>query len=255
VTGHKGLDGWYDGDVTLAWTVTEPDSPDSVVRTGCADQTITQDQAATTYTCTARSAGGTSSVASVTIKRDATAPTLAPKVPAQVLLGSGPVAVDPGATDATSGVRSADCATGSSGTAGLRTVGCKATDRAGNKARTDATYLVEYVISDVRASGPAARERWTARAAGSSLSFRLTDARGRSIPDAEAQRLLRQGRVVVTGEGPARGRSDRARGRSLSYDARAHRFVLHGQPEGGPLRITVTYAGTSRSTSARAFRA
>ena len=57
--------------------MTEPESPNSLEKTGCDDQTVTSDQAATTYTCAATSDGGTTAVTSVTIKRDATAPTLA----------------------------------------------------------------------------------------------------------------------------------------------------------------------------------
>ena len=71
-----GANGWYKGNVTLAWTVTDLQSPNSVQKTGCVDQNITADQAATTYTCSATSAGGSAAEQSVTIKRDGTAPTI-----------------------------------------------------------------------------------------------------------------------------------------------------------------------------------
>ena len=71
-----GDNGWYRSDVSLAWTVTEPQSPSSLVTTGCVDQSITADQAATTYTCSATSAGGEAGEQSVTVKRDATAPSV-----------------------------------------------------------------------------------------------------------------------------------------------------------------------------------
>ena len=76
VSGTLGLNDWYRSDVTLTWLVAEPQSPSSLVKTGCVDQSITADQAATTYNCSATSAGGLSGPVSVVIKRDASAPTV-----------------------------------------------------------------------------------------------------------------------------------------------------------------------------------
>jgi hypothetical protein len=73
----NGDNGWYkSGNVTVVWTVSDPESPNSIVKTGCVDQNITADQPATTYSCSATSAGGSAAEQSVTIKRDATAPTI-----------------------------------------------------------------------------------------------------------------------------------------------------------------------------------
>jgi hypothetical protein len=69
----SGDNGWYTGDVSLTWTVTEGQSSETLTRTGCVDQEILADQAATTYSCSATSEGGTSS-SSVTLKRDSQAP-------------------------------------------------------------------------------------------------------------------------------------------------------------------------------------
>lgn len=69
-----GDHGWYRGDATLTWTVADADSPQSVVRTGCQDQVIDADQAETTYTCSATSAGGSAGPVSVSVKRDGSAP-------------------------------------------------------------------------------------------------------------------------------------------------------------------------------------
>lgn len=76
VVGTLGLNDWYRSDVTLTWLVEEPQSPSSLVKTGCVDQSITADQSATSYTCSATSAGGSSGPVSVVIKRDASAPTV-----------------------------------------------------------------------------------------------------------------------------------------------------------------------------------
>ena len=74
VTGTLGDNDWYTSNVNVDWTVSDPESAISS-QSGCADFSVTSDQNAQTYTCTATSAGGTSSQ-SVTIKRDATNPTI-----------------------------------------------------------------------------------------------------------------------------------------------------------------------------------
>jgi probable HAF family extracellular repeat protein len=76
VSGTNGQLGWYISDVTVSWTVSQPDSPASLTTTGCETTTVTADTDSTgvTFTCRASSDGGSSSK-SVTIQRDATAPT------------------------------------------------------------------------------------------------------------------------------------------------------------------------------------
>ncbi|HSL43105.1 MAG TPA: HYR domain-containing protein [Anaerolineales bacterium] len=74
LSGPAGANGWYIGDVTVDWTVSDPQSSYTVV--GCADTTFTSDTALQTVSCSATSAGGTSNQ-SVDIKRDATPPTAA----------------------------------------------------------------------------------------------------------------------------------------------------------------------------------
>jgi hypothetical protein len=71
-----GANGWYKSNVSLTWTVSEPESPSSLVKIGCVDQNITTDQVATTYSCSATSDGGSAGVVNATIKRDATAPVI-----------------------------------------------------------------------------------------------------------------------------------------------------------------------------------
>jgi hypothetical protein len=76
VTGTLGNNGWYTSNVNVTWTVTDAQSTVST-SSGCGATTITTDTAGTTITCSATSAGGTNAQ-SVTIKRDATAPSLQP---------------------------------------------------------------------------------------------------------------------------------------------------------------------------------
>jgi hypothetical protein len=76
-TSPDGLNGWYKSDVTLTWDVSDDQSPNSLQKTKCDDQNITVDQAETTYSCSATSAGGSVGPVEVKIKRDATAPSVA----------------------------------------------------------------------------------------------------------------------------------------------------------------------------------
>lgn len=74
VSGLRGNPGWYVGDVSLSWSVTDGQSAVSSSN-GCDAASIQDDTNGTTFTCRATSLGGTAS-ASVTIKRDATPPTM-----------------------------------------------------------------------------------------------------------------------------------------------------------------------------------
>lgn len=74
LSGTLGLNGWYTSDVTISWSVTDPES--SITSTsGCGNSSLTADTSGTSFTCTAASAGGTSSH-TVTVKVDKTAPQL-----------------------------------------------------------------------------------------------------------------------------------------------------------------------------------
>lgn len=74
VTGTLGNNGWYTGDVVVSWSVNDPESSVSA-STGCDTTSVTTDTAGVTFTCTATSGGGTNTQ-SVTVKRDATAPSV-----------------------------------------------------------------------------------------------------------------------------------------------------------------------------------
>ncbi len=74
VVGTLGNNGWYTSDVNVSWSVVDNEST-ITSQSNCGNQSVTSDTAGVTFTCTATSGGGTSSE-SVTIKRDATAPTI-----------------------------------------------------------------------------------------------------------------------------------------------------------------------------------
>jgi hypothetical protein len=139
-----GEDGWYTGDVLLNWTVNDPDSG-ITSSSGCDDLTISADQDATTYTCTATSAGGTNSVTTVAIKRDATKPDITwnggPEAGGSYYFGSVPTAPTCDATDDLSGPDGCSVS-GYSNATGEQTMTATAYDKAGNKKVEERTYTV-----------------------------------------------------------------------------------------------------------------
>jgi len=149
-----GSNGWYTGNVSLTWTVTDPES--TVTKTGCVDQAISTDQGPTTYSCSASSAGGSAGPVTVSIKRDATAPTVSwtggPASGGTYVYGSVPSAPTCSAVDAISGPDS--CAvTGYSADAGTHTMTATAKDLAGNTATSSRTYTVEKAAASCSVSG------------------------------------------------------------------------------------------------------
>jgi hypothetical protein len=136
-----GANGWYRTDVAVDWTVSDAES--AATLDGCADASHTTDGTFTS-TCSATSTGGSAGPVSVTVKRDATPPTLEPVVSGD--LGEdgwyvGDVAVSWTATDATSGVDPATVcapATPTEDTSG-ETFSCTVSDLAGNSASASVT--------------------------------------------------------------------------------------------------------------------
>jgi hypothetical protein len=170
VSGTLGDNGWYTSDVHVSWTVSDPESTptsralevDGQVTDGfgCGPTPITADTDGMTITCHAMSAAHPTS-ASVTIKRDATPPTIghvvvpAPPDGANGWFVTGPT-VTFSCADATSpGSGLAGClADGQPGpsktlgeSASAQSVGGTATDQAGNQTQDAATNL-EVDLSD-----------------------------------------------------------------------------------------------------------
>ena len=74
VNGPLGANGWYVGNVTVSFSVTDAESSIRVMG-NCGSSSVTQDTAGITFTCTATSWGGTAS-RSVTIQRDTAPPVI-----------------------------------------------------------------------------------------------------------------------------------------------------------------------------------
>jgi hypothetical protein len=76
ITGTLGDNGWYRSNVSLRWSVSDPEaSPTSLIKLGCSSASVTEDSFGVSVTCRATSNGGTTQE-TVTIKRDATPPTV-----------------------------------------------------------------------------------------------------------------------------------------------------------------------------------
>jgi hypothetical protein len=136
VGGTVGNDGWYTSDVSISWTVVDNESTVSS-STGCGSSVVSADTSGTTFTCQATSEGGTNSQ-SVTVKRDATAPTLSFGAASPAANANGWHRTDVSfpftANDATSGVASATPASPVvvNGEGSARTASVTVTDNAGN---------------------------------------------------------------------------------------------------------------------------
>lgn len=134
-----GSNGWYKSNVTLTWSVSDSESPNSLAKTGCVDQNVTADQTVTVYSCSATSAGGSAGPVSVSIKRDATVPTISGSAsPAANGFGwnNGNVTVSFDCADGTSGVASCGPDATLTGEGAGQSVAGTAVDNAGNSAGT-----------------------------------------------------------------------------------------------------------------------
>jgi hypothetical protein len=74
ILGTLGTNGWYTSDASLSWLVSDAESA-ITTQTGCTSASVTADTIGQSFTCAATSGGGSSSQ-TVTIKRDATKPTV-----------------------------------------------------------------------------------------------------------------------------------------------------------------------------------
>jgi len=144
-SGTSGDAGWFRGDVTIVWSYTETGSG---VTDPCPTATQADDTTGVTFTCTVHDAAGhTSNTGSVTVKRDATPPSLTwltgPEDGAAYDFGDPVPGATCSATDATSGVTPAGCTvTGGGSSVGPHTLTAAAADNAGNTATDQRTYTV-----------------------------------------------------------------------------------------------------------------
>lgn len=144
ITGTLGDNGWYTSDVSVTWSVVDDESA-IASQTGCGPSSVTADTPGTSFTCTATSAGGSASQ-SVTITRDATAPTVSYTGNAGSYTVDQTVAITCAAGDNLSGVSSDSCADVAGDaytfTLGTNTASASATDNAGNIGTGSTSFTV-----------------------------------------------------------------------------------------------------------------
>ena len=145
VTGTVGGDGWYVGNVTVQFTVADPESPIVSQSYACGGITLTNDTPYGSITCEATSHGG-GSTQTVLIRRDTTAPVITLTTPAATLYTAGSIVTPSFSCADTNGFSGVATCTISEGATPLDTTpgwhgfSVTATDRAGNAA----TKRVEY---------------------------------------------------------------------------------------------------------------
>jgi hypothetical protein len=179
-----GANGWYVGDVDVTLSV-DLQGGTEISRSGDCDVTvnITTDTPGTDVTCSIQTDGG-SATDTVTIKRDATDPTLAPAITPSTLVVNGPGSATSGAADATSGIATESCDAVDTTTAGPSSLQCRATDNAGNMTTQTVNYTVQPhgpAASVVATKGDGQTAYVTERFA-SALAVTVTDAQGNPVP-------------------------------------------------------------------------
>jgi hypothetical protein len=135
--------GWYRVDVHLSFTLPGGSSNPQ----GCGDEDVTQDTSGTTFTCSVTVSGSQCCRLDVTIKRDATPPTVSTLTLARAPDANGwynhAVAYSSSGTDAMSGISSCTSATYSGPDSGSASVSATCTDIAGNVS-APTTMSLEY---------------------------------------------------------------------------------------------------------------
>ena len=144
VTGTSGSNEWYRGNVTVAWTVTDGQSA-VTSKLGCATSTVS------TKTCNATSKGGTASK-SVTVKRDATAPSVSFGPHPSSYTVDQTVSIPCTASDATSGIQTGCVPINAAAytfTIGSNTKSTSATDNAGNSKLVSTSFTVKVTAASL----------------------------------------------------------------------------------------------------------
>ncbi len=134
VTGQQGANGWYTSDVNASWAASDPESL-LFTQNGCTSTTLSADTTGTTLTCAATNGVDLSTTQSVTIKRDATPPTLSGSPTTNPISNGwyrGDVSIHWTCSDAISGVQTCPTNSTITGEGASLTASATATDNAGN---------------------------------------------------------------------------------------------------------------------------
>lgn len=209
----NGDNGWY-RSLSIAVNATDPDDP--VAATQCkvlpanapapasyddltpsCPSSVADGDAMKYYAASVDSNGNKEKpVATDAFKLDSTPPMLDPKLSTSpLLLHQTGARVDPGASDATSGIAVTGCGSIDTSTAGDHTVTCSATDNAGNTATRLIHYTVEYQILGFFPPVPGSKFKTGQTVP---VKIALADANGTRISDADGTALASACRVRVS---------------------------------------------------------
>lgn len=245
-----GANGWYREPVSVTWSVSDPDSPVSAP-VGC--NAAFPGEGAASLTCSATSAGGTTSVP-LTIKRDSTPPS-APVVTGIAARTYSPAKLPPAssvrcsAIDPTSGV-GACTVSGRESSVGRHTLTAVATNGAGLTATTTIVYTVAKPAAISRLALSEGLTLARLRKSGFPLTVRVAAASTRLVVTLVARVAKASGqrtRVLVLGVVTKRVSAGTAHLR-ITLTAKAKR-QLREVPDA---RLTVSVSGSStRAKSTR----
>jgi hypothetical protein len=141
--------GWNNTNVTLSWSVTDPQSGIRS-KSGCGTVTQSTDTAGQTYTCTAKNRAGLTSTVSVTIRRDTVLPTATITTPVNLAsytvgqtVNASFACSDALSTIATCAGSVANSAAIDTATTGTKYFSVTATDKAGNAKTTTVQHCMD----------------------------------------------------------------------------------------------------------------
>lgn len=258
-TGTPGDGGWFRGDVTVTWS---HDETGSGVTDPCPVATQADDTTGETFTCTVHDAAGhTSDTASVSVKKDATAPVISwltgPADGSTYDFGDPVPAATCSATDATSGVSAAGCSvTGGGATVGPHTLTAAAADNAGNSSTDQRSYTVRaWSLQGFHRPVDSAGVLNTVKA-GSTVPLKFNVLKGGTPLTSDIGAVFSARRIVCESGvlEDALEEFTTTGGTQLRYDVTAGQWVQNwATPSGGKgscYRVTVTTAdGSSTSAS------
>lgn len=145
LSGTLGNNGWYTSDVTVSWSLSDPES-NIASSVGCDTQLLTSNAMGHTLTCSATNGVGLSYSVTVTIPIDKTPPAIswsgAINNGAVTYFGFVPPAPTCAGSDGFSGVEGTCTVSGYATTLGAHTLLATAKDRAGNLVTVSRTYTV-----------------------------------------------------------------------------------------------------------------
>jgi hypothetical protein len=155
MTGTLGANGWYTTNVTLGWSVTDPESI-ILSTSGCDTSTLTADTTGQSRTCSAESDGGTTAVTK-TLKVDKTPPQATGSTSSRLPDVNGwynhVLTVTFQGSDATSGIDSCSQVSYSTPDTAAATVPGSCKDKAGNQSGTITSAAFNYDASAPQATG------------------------------------------------------------------------------------------------------